>query len=212
MSEMTSRKKTTMVVAAGLLVVAVAVWWVAIRNSNRDADIARRRDIYNHFAPMPGSEKIGEHIEEIRGDGEPTGHWRLQVTYRVGETVSAADVLAYYRTQIPTGWTEASDATCAAVLANSPPPPPTSPPPGAAGPVATIAPAPTPTAAQFSLMFRRSNLTVFAPNMVGTNGQREGLSILLSAETGDKTVTLDSVTYGCGADSTDRAADTFDAA
>lgn len=43
------------------------------------------------------------------------------------------------------------------------------------------------------------------------DGQIEGLSIPLSGETGKKTGVLDSVTYGFGADSSDRAADSFDA-
>jgi len=162
--------------------------------------------MYSAFPVFPGAVESSESSYEITADGRGTGNYGLTVVYRLPPTVSSADVIGFLRSNIPTGWTEASDETCARSAARSPAPP--APVPTMRDGSAVEAPPPEPSTA---LMLRRSRLTVFVDD---SDPSRGGVTFALSGGGDEKWLTLDAATYTCqapGNPDVDPAADQFDA-
>ena len=184
--------KSAVVVA---IIALLGLWWVLVRDSARDEDVAHQQAIFARFAVYPGAAKVDEETFELKADGRGLGSYSVRVVYQLPPEAKSSDVIAFYRAQIPAGWAEASDATCTAV-----PYPPA--PPGAVQLSA---------AELGTLMFRRSQLTIFT-STTGTrvDGRYDGLSIELSNASGIKTLAMDGVHFGCGSDTSDAPADRFD--
>lgn len=194
------RGRALAIVAVLVAVVTLGVWLVIFRDSTRDSDVSHQREIFAHFTAYPGASKISEEVYEIRAEGR-AAHYGVTTVYRLPAEAKTNAVLAFYRDQIPQGWSEASDETCAASLAGLSPPP--TPPNGKADASPTLPPS--------TLMNRRSRLTIFASTTgARVNGRLDGLTVELSGESATKSLTLDVVHFACGSDTSDSAADRFD--
>jgi len=170
------------------------------------SDVDLRHAMYDAFAVFPGAELLSSTSYELREDGNPTGRFALTVVYALPPSVRSDDVLGFLRDNIPSGWSEATDETCAAAAARFPPPPTMSVPAGMASPSTSL---PSTTAAPaFVLMNRHSQLTVFAPD---TGDGVDGITFSLSRAGNDKMLTLDQPTYACGPVEPDLTAEAFDA-
>lgn len=195
------RRYPVAVPVAMILLIAGAWMWISRIGPQLD-ETGAQAAIYDRFEPYPGSDLQSSRRYEHRADGNPTGHYGLEVVYRLPADVAADEVLDHYRRQIPPGWTEASDATCLGVLGGLPTPPAPAPGNTAAAP---------PGAESFRLQQRGSQLTVFTDEADVTAGRVEGLTLMLSRTPSGKFATLDGPTYSCGAPDGDRAAAEFDA-
>lgn len=176
-------------------VVAVAFGW---------RDPAARRALYDEFGVVPGAEEVSADAYRITDDGFPTRDRGLRVTYELPGDVAAAEVVGFYRDNIPPGWTEASDATCAAVLERMPPPPTLM--------VQTGTAAGEPLdASGYELLQRQSRLTVFVPGESGTpDGSINGVGIALLRQGDRKFVVFDQPDFTCGSPQDDSEAAAFD--
>lgn len=159
--------------AAVLTVLVGAAWagWAIGRPAlARRHDVAVRRSLYRAFPVFPGAIKADERSFELKSDGVGTGDYGLTVTYRLSASTRASEVIDFFRHNLPAGWTEASDATCALLHGQMPPPPVATVPPGA-GPAGTVPPtAAAPTG--LVLMPEDGQLTVFAPEKAPGDAQR----------------------------------------
>ncbi len=196
-----SRRWLYALAPGGIVVALIAGWWFLQRNDSRAEDVRARRAIYSAFPTFPGAVKDHEVVKGITSDSEGIIGYSLEVVYRLPAQVSAAEVLDFFRRNIPPGWTEASDQTCATSLAKMQPPPQP-----VTGTTETL-----PVASDFVLMYRRSRLTVFLPGADGSSDERnEGLTFALSRDAGTKYLTLGQPTYSCGGVEADAAAEEFD--
>lgn len=195
------RRYPVAVPVAAALVVAAGWIWVT-RVGPQLADTGAQQAIYDRFEPYPGSDHVSSRRYEQRGDGTPTGHYGLEVVYRLPEEATAAQVLDHYRRQIPAGWSEASDQTCLDVMGRLPDPP--EPAPGQTA-------GPGPVAESFRLQLRDSRLTIFTDAADVAAGRVEGFTLTLNRSGDSKFATLDSPAYSCGGADADQAAVDFDA-
>ena len=187
----------------GVAAVVVCGAMAAVAFGRRDP--AARRALYDEFPVFPGADEVSADAYRITGDGRPTRDRGLRVTYELPADVTAAEVIGFYRHNIPAGWTEASDATCAAMLERMPPPP-----------TITLrtgtAPPPEPLDAQgFELLQRQSRLTVFTAGEKGTpDGSIDGVGIALLRRGDRKFVVFDQPDFACGPPAVDSEAAAFD--
>lgn len=110
-------------VPGGVVVALIAGWWFLQRDDSRAEDVRARRTIYSAFPAFPGAVKDHEVVSGITSDSAGIIGYSLEVVYRLPAHVSAAEVLDFFRRNIPSGWIEASDQTCATSLAKMGPPP-----------------------------------------------------------------------------------------
>lgn len=183
--------------AALLLLAGVAAAWMFGRPTlARRHDVAARRSAYRSFPTFPEATKADERSYEIRGDGEGTGEYGLTVTYRLPATAAPSEVIGFFRENIPPGWHEPTDETCADVASRMVPPPVTTVPAGRLDPAAP--PATSGVRGRLVLMRLEAELAVFAPS-VDRAGERRfsGVTIKVSTRGQDRFLTLDEVTFGC---------------
>ena len=156
------------------LVAAAGFGWVLGRPAlARRHDVAVRRSLYRSFPTFPGAVKAGERSFELKGDGVGTGDYGLTVTYRLATSAMVTEVIEFFRANLPTGWTEASDQTCARLGAQMPPPPLATVPSGAVGTGPTSNAPPTSTSrGALVLMPTDGEMTVFAPHRAPGEAQR----------------------------------------
>lgn len=62
------------------------------------------------FAVYPGANAVGRDRYAIAADGRDTGHDGVRVTYELPASVTASEVMSFYRANVPEGWTVATDA------------------------------------------------------------------------------------------------------
>lgn len=173
------------------MVIAVLLGW---------RDPAARRAMYDQFPVFPGAVEESARAYRIDGDTLPTRNRGLRVTYELPHDATAAEVIGFYRTNMPSGWTEASDETCAAVLDEAPPLRPID---GDDGDDVADA--------EIVLLHRESRLTVFAPGEDGApDGSIEGVGFTLLRRGERKLLVLDSPDYECGPPQVDTEAAAFD--
>ncbi|MGH9166005.1 MAG: hypothetical protein ACRDZW_10905, partial [Acidimicrobiales bacterium] len=177
-------------VVAGLAL-GIGVWAFSRPTLARRHDVAAWRALYRAFPVFPGATKVGERSFEIRDDDGGTGDYGLTITYRLSRSTTSTAVFTFMRRQLPSGWHEASDATCAGLAATSPPPPATPPPTGpGGGPVGPTTTRPASGADAVRLFRDPSELTVLAPG-------RGGMTFRFSAEGDRRLLTLDGVHLTC---------------
>lgn len=154
-----------------VLVGAAAAGWAIGRPAlARRHDVAVRRALYRAFPVFPGAIKADERSFELKSDGVGTGEYGLTVTYRLSASTSASEVIDFFRYNLPPGWTEASDATCALLHGQVPPPPAATVPLGSAQ--AGTVPPTTAAPKGLVLMPEEGELTVFAPEKAPGDAQR----------------------------------------
>jgi hypothetical protein len=169
-------------------------------------DAGARRALYEQFPVYPRASEVSADAYRIESDGRPTGARGLLVTYELPGDASAADVIGFYRTNIPAGWNEVSDATCAALLERMPPPPTVT---ALDGTPITLSVAPD--VGSYGVMSRESRLTVFAPGETGApDGSIEGITFRLERRGASKYLVLDEPDFACGPPTADTAATAFD--
>jgi len=122
--------------------------------------------------------------------------------YELPHDLTAADVLGFLRANVPDGWTEPTDATCARRIEALPLPPA-----GTNG-------VPVTTPNGVVLLQTQSQLTVFAPGQDGAappdDDGIDGVTFTLSRDGDSKLLSLDSPTFSCGVPQPDRQAEEFD--
>jgi hypothetical protein len=143
---------------------------------------------YEMFRPFPGSVKVGETISEDRSDGNPTGSYSMEVTFRLPRLATAAAVLGHYRSVVPTQ----------RIIAEQPPPPTMSLPANPVNVQPTTPSTPPQNPERMVLLNRATQLTVFVPGEDGTtDGRIDGITIKLIRTGGTKLVQLGPPTFGC---------------
>lgn len=170
---MRPKARTTAIVLTAVVVAAGLGWVLGRPALARRHDVAVRRSLYRSFPMFPGAVKAGERSFELEGDGVGTGDYGLRVTYRLATPATASEVIEFFRANLPTGWTEASDQTCARLGAQMPPPPLATVPPGpiGTGPTSNTPPT-TATGRALVLMHTEGEMTVFAPHRAPGEAQR----------------------------------------
>ncbi|MGH9222955.1 MAG: hypothetical protein ACRD2W_04045 [Acidimicrobiales bacterium] len=186
------RGRRRALIGALALLVAVGAGWTVYRPAlSRRQDVAARRLVYRSYPMFPGATKVGERSYEIEGDGVGTGEYGLNVTYRLPATATPSNVIGFFRQNMPPGWHEATDETCAGVAARMPPPPIATV-PGATGPVATPT---TAFAGRLVLLRREGELAVFAPDT--RDGEFKGVTFKVFVHGRAAFLTLDGVSFAC---------------
>ncbi len=189
-------RPTRLVLAACFLaLVAASGFWLFGRQAlSRRHDVAARRSVYGAFPTVPGATKDHERSYEVQGgDGGGTGRYGLAVTYRIPATTSP-DVLGFLRANIPAGWHEASDETCARLQARMPAPPPAAPNVGSP----PLVPPTTVSRAPLVLTRRPDELTVFTPHGDdAADGRLNGVTFTVSRTGQDVMLVLDQPVLGC---------------
>jgi hypothetical protein len=207
---MTKRRRNRALVLSGVLLglTALAVPPARVLLTRR-SDVADQRALYNKFSPYPGAARISERSYEHVDDNEPLGRYGLTTVYELPAEAKAAAVLDFYRSHIPTGWTAVSDRTCDASMVRAAPiTVPTMTFPAGTPSIPTSLPDYT----NIGLMFRESELTVFAPGHDWSNPTSVvGFTFRLSREGARKLLTLDEPLYSCGRPEPDTQAAAFDA-
>lgn len=200
---MGSKRPVVIVVVIALLIALGASLKFGRPWLDRRQDVAARRSVYDAFPVFPGAVKASEDSYEIRGDGRGTGDYGLTVVYRLPPTATSSEVIGFLRQNIPAGWEEASDETCARSASRyaAPSPVPTMP-DGSPSPAPASVPATV-------LISRGSQLTVFTADRDRDAGKlrsdgnvaaQDGLTFTLSGGGGEgKWLTLNEPTYGCQA-------------
>ena len=145
-------------------------WFLGRPALARRHDVSVRRSLYQSFPTFPGAVEVDERSFELKGDGVGTGDYGLTVTYRLTTSATASEVIEFFRTNLPPGWTEASDQTCARLGSQMPPPPVATVPPGSID--AGTAPPTTGARRPLVLMPQDGELTVFAPDKAPDDEQR----------------------------------------
>lgn len=195
--EMRPRAATTALVLLALTGAAAVGWFLGRPALARRHDVAVRRSLYHSLPTFPGATKLGERSYELKGDGVGTGDYGLTMTYRLATSATASQVIAFFRANLPMGWTEASDQTCAQMGARMPPPPVATVPPApidaSTAPPTTAAPRP------LVLMPQDGELTVFAPGKAPDHEQRwTGLTLKVSPTRGHaERLSLAEATFAC---------------
>lgn len=191
------RAPRVIAVVLTMLVAAAAGWAIGRPALARRHDVAVRRSLYRAFPVFPGAIKADEHSFELKSDGVGTGDYGLTVTYRLSASTRAAEVIDFFRHNLPAGWTEASDATCALLHGQMAPPPVATVPPGSAqaGTVPPIAAVPK----RLVLMPEDGQLTVFAPEKAPGDAQRwTGVTFKVNPGRGiAERLTLTEATFTC---------------
>ena len=125
------------------------------------------------------------------------GDYGLTVTYRLTTSATAAEVIEFFRANLPPGWTEASDQTCARLGAQMPAPPVATVPPGPID--AGTAPPTTGTRGPLVLMPQGGEVTVFAPDKAQDDHQRStGVTFKVSPSRGRaERLSLNEATFAC---------------
>ncbi|HWM18831.1 MAG TPA: hypothetical protein VNO51_04035 [Ilumatobacteraceae bacterium] len=167
---------------------------------SRRTDVEDRRASYGAFPLFPGAIERESERYEITSDGGGTGDYGLRVTYELPGEVTAAEVLGFYRSNIPDGWTSASDETCRRLREQIHEPPTAT----ALG----MAIEQTAGAPDYGLMQVDSQLTVFAPDATPPDG--DGITFSLQRRGEAKYLVADEPTFACGSDEVDTAGDDFD--
>lgn len=191
-------KVTTTAAVLTMLVGTAAVGWVFGRPAlARRHDVAVRRSLYRAFPVFPGATKIHERSFELEGDGVGTGDYGLTVTYRLPGSATSSEVIQFFRRNLPTGWTEASDETCARLGSQMPPPPLATVPAGSEG--LWSSPSTTGPRNGLVLMPVDGELTLFAPGKAPDEEQRwTGVTFRVAAAAGPaKRLTLTEAELAC---------------
>ncbi len=191
---------TTATVLTALVAAAGLGWALGRPALARRHDVAARRSLYSSFPTFPGAVKAGERSFELKGDGMGTGDYGLTVTYRLASSATATEVIEFFRANLPRGWTEASDQTCARLGAQMPPPPLATVPSGATGTNPTSSAPPTSaTGGALVLMPTDGEMTVFAPNRAPGEAQRwAGLTFRVEPTRGQADrLSLTEATFAC---------------
>lgn len=162
-------------------------------------DPAARRALYEQFPVYPGADEVSAEPYRVDGDTWPTRNRGLRVTYGLPADVTAAEVIGFYRANMPPGWTEATDETCEVLIDPDQPPP------------STDVDDDDLDSDEFVLLHRESRLTVFVPGEDGApDGSVEGIGFTLRRVGAQRFVALDSADYECGPPQDDSAAAAFD--
>ena len=148
---------------------------------------------------FPGATKTDEQSYEIKADGVGTGDYGLTLTYRLPRPASSAEVVDFFRRNMPAGWGEATDELCARLERQMPPPPVATLPAGSSG---LSASPPTTGRDGLVLLRQEGELSVFAPGGDGADGQGwRGITFKVSAAGQDRLLTLSEVTFACASPS-----------
>ena len=194
---MRPRAATTALVLIALTGAAAVGWFLGRPALARRHDVAVRRSLYQSLPSFPGAVKLHERSFELKGDGVGTGDYGLTVTYRLATSAAASEVIEFFRANLPTGWTEASDQTCARLGARMPPPPVATVPPGSID--ASNAPPTTGAPRPLVLMPQDGELTLFAPDKAPDDEQRwTGVTIKVSPNRGQaERLSLTEAAFAC---------------
>lgn len=158
--------------------------------------MTRLRPLYEKVPPFPGSIKVKERVdEEEEFDGQPTGSFAVTITYRLPDSVKAAEVIGHLRTHLPKTWHEVTDDTCRKTMATLPAPPTAALPDGTpATPTTPINPR------SFVLLRKATQLTVFLPGETGAaDGHIDGVTFELARNGPIRLLLVHTPTYGCAA-------------
>ena len=185
--------RTAAVAVVALLAVVGAGWTFGRPAISRRQDIAARRSAYRSFPLFPGATKVDERSYEIKGDGVGTGEYGLAVTYRLPVTATSSDVIRFFRENMPPGWHEATDETCAGVAARMPPPPRATAPPNS-----MVSPPTSAFSGRLVLLRTEGELAVFDPGLDRPGeGRFSGVTFKVSAGGEGRLLTLEEVTFAC---------------
>ena len=184
--------RTAAVAVVALLAVVGAGWTFGRPAISRRQDIAARRSAYRSFPLFPGATKVDERSYEIKGDGVGTGEYGLTVTYRLPVTATSSEVMRFFRENMPPGWHEVTDETCAGVAARKPPPRATAP------PDSVVSPSTSAFSGRLVLLRTEGELAVFGPGTERPGeGRFSGVTFKVSARGEGQLLTLDEVAFAC---------------
>jgi hypothetical protein len=162
----------------------------------RRGDVAHWRAIYGQVPIYPGATKTREVVEEVRADGVPQGSYSLQFVYELPSSATSAEVLAFLRSHLPSGWTTATTETCREQEYQYPPP--MTAPGGAVITTQTTNP-------PLIIMNQRTTLTAFVEGKDGLQGRDlDGITFRLERDGPRKLLNVMAPVLSCGVPEADR--------
>ena len=180
------RRRPARAVGGGVALVAIVGAAILVRGRGGQS-VAEQRALFAQLPVFPGAVKIIDEDYSIAQDSGPATR-AARIVFRLPPAVSAADVLGFYRSGKPTGWTEPSDEFCRRQLAVMPEVDP-----------ATV-----------RLLHQRTQLTLFAPGGGPAMIYGTGVNVTLGRDGADKLVRLDVPVVSCGVPEADFDVTNFD--
>jgi hypothetical protein len=158
--------------------------------------------LYERFEPFPGAVEVDADRYEIAIDGRGTGEYGLRVTYELPPAVTSAEMIGFYRSRMPSGWSIADDQLCVTLRREAPTPPIITPP---------AASLPDAMPSDHGLILGESRLTVFTTDGSPLGHDRvDGITFELRRVGDIKYLVADEPNFACGPPETDRFAIEFD--